>query len=54
MGRQGRGDRPDAPRILITAASGGANFSDSHLFEKDLAGLGDECGLTITVLHLPR
>lgn len=51
--QQGRGDYPDAIRLLITADSGGANSADSHLFKNDLAAFADECGLAITVLHFP-
>ncbi|WP_455709549.1 ISAzo13 family transposase [Microbispora rosea] len=51
--QQGRGDYPDATRLLITADSGGANSADSHLFKNDLAAFANECGLAITVLHFP-
>ncbi|SIS24901.1 Rhodopirellula transposase DDE domain-containing protein [Microbispora rosea] len=51
--QQGRGDYPDAIRLLITADSGGANSANSHLFKNDLAAFADECGLAITVLHFP-
>lgn len=50
---QGRLDYPGADRLLVTADSGGANSADSRLFKMGLAGLADEYGLAITVMHFP-
>ncbi|MFG2987434.1 ISAzo13 family transposase [Streptomyces sp. NPDC048258] len=50
---QGCLDYPGVDRLLVTADSGGANSADSRLFKMGLAGLADEYGLIITVMHFP-
>jgi len=49
----GRGDYPQARRLLITADSGGSNGYRARAWKTELAALAAETGLEITVCHLP-
>jgi DDE family transposase len=49
----GRGRCLDAPTLLITADCGGSNGARLRLWQRELQGLGDELGLTITAGPLP-
>jgi hypothetical protein len=44
---------PDASALLITADCGGSNGARVRLWKRELQGLVDELGLTVTVCHLP-
>ena len=44
---------PDATRLLITADAGGSNGYRSRLWKRELGGLAERTGLTITVCHFP-
>ncbi|WP_326715574.1 ISAzo13 family transposase [Streptomyces sp. NBC_01474] len=50
---QGRGDYPQASRLLITADAGGSNGYRTRAWKLHLARLAAETGLVITVCHLP-
>ena len=43
----------NARSLLITADCGGSNGARVRLWKRELQGLADELGLTITVCHLP-
>jgi hypothetical protein len=49
----GRRSYPKAPRLLITADSGGSNGARVRLWKWELQQLADEIGLEITVCHFP-
>jgi transposase len=49
----GKPTYPEAARLLICADAGGSNGSRSRLWKAELAALAAECGLEITVCHLP-
>ena len=49
----GRGDYPQARRLLITADAGGSNGHRARAWKTELAALAAETGLEITVCHLP-
>jgi hypothetical protein len=49
----GRQRHPNAPRLTITADSGGSNSSRTRLWKAELQKLSDETGLEITVCHFP-
>jgi len=49
----GRGEYPEAKRLLITADGGGSNGSRVRLWKVELQKLADESGLAISVCHLP-
>jgi hypothetical protein len=49
----GRGDYPQARRLLITADAGGSNGYRARAWKTELAALAAETGLEITVCHLP-
>ena len=49
----GRDRYPDAKSLLITADCGGSNGARVRLWKRELQGLADELGMTITVCHLP-
>jgi hypothetical protein len=44
---------PDASALLITADCGGSNGARVRLWKREIQGLVDEPGLTVTVCHLP-
>jgi hypothetical protein len=44
---------PGARELLITADGGGSNGYRLRLWKLELQTLADECGLAITVCHLP-
>ena len=49
----GRGDYPQARRLLITADAGGSNGYRTRAWKSELAALAVETGLEITVCHFP-
>jgi len=49
----GRGDYPQARRLLITADAGGSNGYRARAWKTELAALAAETELEITVCHLP-
>jgi hypothetical protein len=49
----GRHDYPQASRLLITADAGGSNGYRTRAWKTELASFAAECGLAITVCHLP-
>jgi DDE family transposase/DDE superfamily endonuclease len=49
----GRGDYPQARRLLITADAGGSNGYRARAWKTELAALAAETGLEITVCHFP-
>jgi len=49
----GRERYPDASALLITADCGGSNGARVRLWKRELQGLANGLGLTITVCHLP-
>jgi len=49
----GRKRYPHASRLVITADGGGSNGSRVRLWKRELQTLANECGLEITVCHLP-
>ena len=49
----GRGDYPQARRLLITADAGGSNGYRTRAWKAELAALAVETGLEITVCHFP-
>ena len=49
----GRGDYPQASRLLITADAGGSNGYRTRAWKTELAALAAGTGLEITVCHLP-
>jgi len=49
----GRGDYPQASRLLITADAGGSNGYRTRAWKAELAALAVETGLEITVCHFP-
>jgi hypothetical protein len=49
----GRNDYPQASRLLITADAGGSNGYRTRAWKTELASFAAECGLAITVCHLP-
>lgn len=49
----GRERYPRAARLLISADGGGSNGSRVRLWKVELQKLADECGIPITVCHLP-
>ena len=49
----GRGDYPQARRLLITADGGGCNGNRARAWKTELAALAAETGLEITVCHFP-
>ena len=49
----GRGDYPQAQRLLITADAGGSNGYRIRAWKAELAALAVETGLEITVCHFP-
>jgi transposase len=51
--RMGKARYPDAEELLITADCGGSNGYRTRLWKRELQGLADEIGLSITVLHYP-
>jgi DNA-binding phage protein len=44
---------PGASTLLITADCGGSNGARVRLWKRELQGLADQLGLTVTVCHLP-
>lgn len=52
--RFGRKQYPDQTHLLIEADSGGSNGCRPRLWKRELQGLADATGLTITVCHYPR
>jgi hypothetical protein len=50
---RGRGDYPEASRLLITADAGGSNSYRYRVWKSELAALAAETGLVITVCHFP-
>jgi transposase len=50
---RGRGDYPQATRLLITADAGGSNSYRYRAWKAELAALAAETGLTITICHFP-
>jgi hypothetical protein len=44
---------PDASALLITADCGGSNGARVRLWKRELQGLVDQLGLSVTVCHLP-
>jgi hypothetical protein len=50
---RGRGDSPQATRLLITADVGGSNSYRYRAWKAELAALAAEMGLTITICHFP-
>ena len=44
---------PGAKKLLITADAGGSNGYRLRLWKMELAGLADELGIAITVVHMP-
>ncbi len=51
--RMGQPTYPKARRLLITADGGGSNGYRVRLWKRELQGLSDETGLTISVCHFP-
>jgi hypothetical protein len=51
--QMGRPGYPTATELLITAASGGSNASQSRLWTTELQRLAAETGLRISVCHFP-
>jgi hypothetical protein len=51
--RYGRRAYPGVRRLLVEADCGGANAQQSWLWKRELQGLADHAGLTITVTHYP-
>src|SRR5450755_49632 len=49
----GRGDYPQARRLLITADAGGSNGYRTRAWKAELAALAVETGLEISVCHFP-
>ena len=49
----GSNDYPQASRLLITADAGGSNGYRTRAWKTELAAFAAECGLAITVCHLP-
>jgi hypothetical protein len=49
----GRRHRPQAPRLLITADSGGSNSSRNRLWKVELQRLSDATGLEVEVCLFP-
>ena len=49
----GRGDYPQARRLLITADAGGSNGYRTRAWKAELAALAVETGLEITCCHFP-
>ncbi len=49
----GRGDYPQARRLLITADAGGSNGYRTRAWKTELAALAAQTGLEITVCHFP-
>ncbi len=49
----GQAHYPDNQQLLITCDGGGSNGSRSRLWKKELQGLANETGISITVRHYP-
>jgi hypothetical protein len=50
---RGRGDYPQANRLLITADCGGSNSYRYRVWKAELASFATETGLAVTVCHFP-
>ncbi len=51
--QMGKGQYPEARKILITADGGGSNSSRSRLWKKELQSFATETGIEISVCHFP-
>ena len=49
----GQARYPEARRLVITADCGGSNGARVRLWKRELQRFADECGLAITMTHLP-
>lgn len=51
--QMGKGQYPDAKKILITADGGGSNGSRNRLWKKELQVFAQQTGMEISVCHFP-